>query len=287
MKKTNLSVHLFKFGFRKSHSLIESCGYDVYRSMKRAFTLVELLVVIAIIAILAAMLLPALRSAKDQVIKVSCMNNLRNWTQIMAIYAGDNNSFLPDRGLQSYPNYVFSTTPGLPHSANFPGNTVAYGGNPSIYSCPYNVGISNATIEAWFKTGLFSGYAYWGGTINGSAGKMSSAAQQVRRITQIYDTGGDMNILITDNNMWTYSGWYSTPALPVFTSHFRLNSPRMPRTRIGGGGFKEPKYDVGHVAGIPEGANVGYIDGHVKWIQWSNMNQHKYFGYAYSSYFWE
>jgi len=118
-----------------------------------AFTLLEIIVVVAIIAILAALLLPALTSAKAKSKQVGCANNLKQLALGFQMYAADNDGRLPDnipvgKGKGSWIGGSMKVATEATNQIYIrQGKLFPYGNNASIYHCPADQSVSGRTLR--------------------------------------------------------------------------------------------------------------------------------------------
>lgn len=104
------------------------------RKNNSGFTLIELLVVIAIVAILAAMLLPALSKAKQRAQGAGCISNERQWGYAMTMYLEDNNSKFPLPKIATATPGVSGYNENTPHWSDFAGFHDAGQGDSAWYN---------------------------------------------------------------------------------------------------------------------------------------------------------
>jgi prepilin-type N-terminal cleavage/methylation domain-containing protein/prepilin-type processing-associated H-X9-DG protein len=243
-----------------------NCKVAVNSGCKRAFTLIELLVVIAIIAILAAMLLPALARAKDKARRTVCMNNLKQLSLSMLGYAYENNDKFPD-GDGAY------WTWDLPRTAA----DVMMAANNNFQKSCYCPGTAPKFTDE-DNLNLWNGYSGPKGPyrVLGYAITLPNTAslsltnqnptiipQAVKYGPTMIDRGTIANIVLTADATLSRNTEYDENKKYTGGYHY---------TDIDTGGY--PKHHLTpHMKGVaPAGGNLGMLDGHVEWRKFEVMH---------------
>ena len=213
------------------------------------FTLIELLVVIAIIAILAAMLLPALSKAREKGRQAVCMGNLKQITLSFLMYAEDYEGYFPPAvyypDASSEIGWDFATDDYVSYRPGTIGQYIT----GRVFECPSRFKLNSLGRP-------FTGYAYNTSYIGGYYGVWFPQPKPSAKISQVRNPSG--TVIVADSAIWsTYTNellannYFYAPLDPNYYGpyiHSRHN------------GFANVAFCDGHVEAIGTKYNVSAYD---------------------------
>lgn len=273
-----------KISHNTEKTVLDADVRSIIMTRRKGFTLIELLVVITIIVLLVAILLPALNKVRDLANRAVCANNERQHIQGLTVYCDDNDGRFPPAGggywlwdmdrqhvRQLLKNIGISTAPNY---ATLP---------QEVFYCPSNKHVMRHIKYYWY---------YPGSTANNQGGyRILGYFFMLDNLDQ-YGNSQRPEIGGTGNKQWISSCRESDVTNPAdaeivtdVTISDQTHQDYSDKTKFPNGGFH--RINCGGMHGIAEvgfdstnhikkpsegqGANVGYLDAHVRWRPFKEM----------------